>query len=120
MAERRWTVAAALALLALASRPAAAQDVARFAFPESGLALSRHAEAGSFFDVVGRRAAVFGYENRAAEVWAYPLKLVDDFRIVTTEKAIHVLNAPSPGATASLSISQGILEMAEKAFALQG
>jgi L-2-hydroxyglutarate oxidase len=45
-------------------------------------------------------------------------KLVDDFRIVETERAIHVLNAPSPGATASLSISAGILGMAEKSFGL--
>ena len=45
-------------------------------------------------------------------------RLVDDFRIVETERAIHVLNAPSPGATASLSISAGILEMAEKSFGL--
>ena len=45
-------------------------------------------------------------------------KLVDDFRIVETESAIHVLNAPSPGATASLSISEGILAMAEKNFQL--
>jgi L-2-hydroxyglutarate oxidase len=45
-------------------------------------------------------------------------KLVDDFRIVETESAIHVLNAPSPGATASLSISEGIMEMAEKNFGL--
>ena len=45
-------------------------------------------------------------------------KLVDDFRIVQTESAIHVLNAPSPGATASLSISEGILAMAESNFQL--
>jgi L-2-hydroxyglutarate oxidase len=45
-------------------------------------------------------------------------KLVDDFRIVETEGAIHVLNAPSPGATASLSISEGIMAMAEKNFGL--
>jgi L-2-hydroxyglutarate oxidase len=45
-------------------------------------------------------------------------KLVDDFRIVETRGAIHVLNAPSPGATASLTISEGILEMAEKSFGL--
>lgn len=38
--------------------------------------------------------------------------LVDDFRIVRSERAIHVLNAPSPGATASLSIGRKIAEMA--------
>jgi len=35
-------------------------------------------------------------------------KLVDDFRIVEAEKMIHVLNAPSPAATASLSIGDTI------------
>jgi L-2-hydroxyglutarate oxidase LhgO len=44
--------------------------------------------------------------------------LVDDFRIVGDETGIHVLNAPSPGATASLAISASILRMAEDAFAL--
>ena len=38
-------------------------------------------------------------------------KLVDDFLIERTENAIHVLNAPSPGATASLAIAHQIIEM---------
>lgn len=42
--------------------------------------------------------------------------LVDDFRIVESWRMIHVLNAPSPAATASLSIGQTIAEMAEKHF----
>ncbi|TMA62356.1 MAG: L-2-hydroxyglutarate oxidase [Deltaproteobacteria bacterium] len=45
--------------------------------------------------------------------------LVDDFVIRQTRNAIHVLNAPSPGATASLAIGQQICEMAEKNFQLQ-
>jgi L-2-hydroxyglutarate oxidase len=45
-------------------------------------------------------------------------KLIDDFRIVEGRNSVHVLNAPSPGATASLSISAGIVEMAEKSFEL--
>jgi L-2-hydroxyglutarate oxidase len=44
--------------------------------------------------------------------------LVDDFRIVAAERMIHVLNAPSPGATASISIGQAIAEMAAKNFDL--
>ncbi|MBT8379439.1 MAG: L-2-hydroxyglutarate oxidase [Ignavibacteria bacterium] len=35
-------------------------------------------------------------------------KLVDDFRILETEKMVHVLNAPSPAATASISIGRRI------------
>jgi L-2-hydroxyglutarate oxidase len=42
--------------------------------------------------------------------------LVDDFRMVESWRMIHVLNAPSPAATASLSIGQTIAEMAEKQF----
>jgi L-2-hydroxyglutarate oxidase len=38
--------------------------------------------------------------------------LVDDFRIVEAERMIHVLNAPSPAATASLSIGRSIADMA--------
>jgi L-2-hydroxyglutarate oxidase len=37
-------------------------------------------------------------------------KLVDDFRIIEAENMIHVLNAPSPAATASLSIGRTIAE----------
>ena len=47
-------------------------------------------------------------------------KLVDDFRIVETEKMIHVLNAPSPAATASISIGNKIAQMAKKNFVEQG
>jgi L-2-hydroxyglutarate oxidase LhgO len=43
--------------------------------------------------------------------------LVDDFRIVETPNAIHVLNAPSPAATASLAIGRHIADLAAKAFA---
>ncbi|RPJ75838.1 MAG: L-2-hydroxyglutarate oxidase [Acidobacteria bacterium] len=44
--------------------------------------------------------------------------LLDDFRIVEAERMIHVLNAPSPAATASISIGRAIAEMAAKSFAL--
>lgn len=39
-------------------------------------------------------------------------KLVDDFVIVEGRKMVHVINAPSPAATASLAIGQKIGEMA--------
>lgn len=44
--------------------------------------------------------------------------LADDFRILEAERMIHVLNAPSPAATASLSIGRTIADMAEKNFGL--
>ena len=45
-------------------------------------------------------------------------KLVDDFRIIERPNMIHVLNSPSPAATASLAIGKQILEKAEKTFQL--
>ena len=43
----------------------------------------------------------------------------DDFRIKHTVDSIHVLNAPSPAATASLAIGEYIAEMAEEKFSLK-
>ncbi len=42
--------------------------------------------------------------------------LLDDFRIVEAEQMVHVLNAPSPAATASISIGEAIAGMAAKSF----
>lgn len=43
----------------------------------------------------------------------------DDFRIEYKGTSIHVLNAPSPAATAALAIGDNIREMAEKQFGLK-
>jgi L-2-hydroxyglutarate oxidase LhgO len=45
--------------------------------------------------------------------------LVDDFRIVEAPDAIHVLNAPSPAATASLAIGRHIAGLAVERFGLK-
>ncbi|HEX9443887.1 MAG TPA: L-2-hydroxyglutarate oxidase, partial [Candidatus Binatia bacterium] len=45
--------------------------------------------------------------------------LLDDFVIRQSAGAIHVLNAPSPGATASLAIGERIVAAAAAAFALE-
>ena len=45
--------------------------------------------------------------------------LVDDFRIVSDDTGIHVLNAPSPGATASLAIGGHIAGLATETFGLK-
>lgn len=45
-------------------------------------------------------------------------KLVDDFRIVESSHQVHVLNAPSPAATASIAIGESIAKMASKNFKL--
>jgi L-2-hydroxyglutarate oxidase LhgO len=44
--------------------------------------------------------------------------LLDDFVLTRSGNSIHVLNAPSPGATASLAIAGTIVDMAAEAFAV--
>lgn len=43
-------------------------------------------------------------------------KLVDDFRIIEANRMVHVLNAPSPAATASLAIGRTIADIVLKKF----
>jgi L-2-hydroxyglutarate oxidase len=45
--------------------------------------------------------------------------LIDDFMILPTPNAIHVLNAPSPAATASLAIGRYIADLAIESFRLK-
>jgi len=53
----------------------------------------------------GVRAQALGRDGR----------LVDDFVFSHTERALHVRNAPSPGATASLAIARHVADEAERA-----
>jgi L-2-hydroxyglutarate oxidase len=43
-------------------------------------------------------------------------EIVQDFRFIARTNALHVLNAPSPAATASLAIGAAVVEMAAKTF----
>lgn len=45
-------------------------------------------------------------------------EIVDDFQFKATETEIHVLNAPSPAATAGLAIGDEIVDKAREAFSL--
>jgi L-2-hydroxyglutarate oxidase LhgO len=54
-----------------------------------------------------------------AQALAADGSMVDDFRIVDTDTAVHVLNAPSPGATASLAIGRHIAGVASEKFSLK-
>jgi 2-hydroxyglutarate dehydrogenase len=56
----------------------------------------------------GVRAQALGRDGR----------LIDDFVFSATDRALHVRNAPSPGATASLAIAAHVVEQAERAFGL--
>ena len=46
-------------------------------------------------------------------------KMIDDFKIVKNNNNLHVLNAPSPAATACLSIGIQIMEESKKFFKLE-
>src|SRR5437867_1367907 len=63
------------------AQPPASPRVDRFPLRASRLELDRPTHTGAFFDVVGRRSALFGYENRSFEAWVYPLKVLDDFSL---------------------------------------
>ncbi len=89
---------------------------------------------GEFYRSISKKAFVdalrvlvpeLGYDDvhrSGAGVRAQALEpngaLVDDFRIVEADGMIHVLNAPSPAATASISIGQTIAATAIKNFSL--
>ncbi|MGN6490508.1 MAG: L-2-hydroxyglutarate oxidase [Agriterribacter sp.] len=63
-------------------------------------------------DIVPARAGV------RAMALAPEGKMIDDFKIEAKHNAIHVLNAPSPAATAALAIGKAVEEMATKQFNL--
>jgi L-2-hydroxyglutarate oxidase LhgO len=44
--------------------------------------------------------------------------LLDDFSIMRGRNAVHVLNAPSPGATSSLAIGEHLVDLAVEAFGI--
>ena len=68
---------------------------------------------------IGENDLVPGGAGVRAQAVSASGALVDDFVIKQSPNAIHVLNAPSPGATASLAIGQSICAMAEKNFGLK-
>ena len=45
--------------------------------------------------------------------------LVDDFQFVPAGRMLHVLNVPSPAATASLVIGRAIVDTAQEGLGLQ-
>jgi L-2-hydroxyglutarate oxidase len=53
-----------------------------------------------------------------AQALARDGRLIDDFVFSATDRALHVRNAPSPGATASLAIAAHVAEQADRAFGL--
>jgi L-2-hydroxyglutarate oxidase len=62
---------------------------------------------------------VFGPSGVRAQAVAPDGTLVDDFKLATGPDSLHVLNAPSPAATASLAIAELIANEADLAFDLR-
>jgi L-2-hydroxyglutarate oxidase len=67
---------------------------------------------------VTARDVRFGPSGVRAQVLGRDGRLVDDFLFDETGEAVHVLNAPSPGATASIPIGREVARRAIAKFAL--
>jgi (S)-2-hydroxyglutarate dehydrogenase len=87
---RRWWRTGLTEIAHAASRRLLVREAARFV-PELGPADVERGPAGVRAQAVGRDGT-----------------LVDDFKLARTGRAVHVLNAPSPAATASLAIAEMI------------
>ena len=112
---------AALFLLASGSSGAGPVDnTERFDLSRSGLELVRPAQRGRFLDVVGRRAALFGYETGSLEAWVYPLKLVDDLSLSFRLKGYPLeILAQDVSATIAVRPEATILTYSHAAFTVR-
>lgn len=67
---------------------------------------------------VGEKDLVPGGSGVRAQALKPDGALVDDFQFVPSGKVLHVLNVPSPAATASLAIGRAIVDLAAAQFGL--
>jgi L-2-hydroxyglutarate oxidase len=67
---------------------------------------------------IGEKDLVPGGSGVRAQALKPDGALVDDFQFVPSGKILHVLNVPSPAATASLTIGKAIVDMAGRNFGL--
>lgn len=61
---------------------------------------------------------IFGPSGVRAQAVGFDGSLVDDFKLASTHSSLHVLNAPSPAATASLAIAERLVDEAAQRFGL--
>jgi 2-hydroxyglutarate dehydrogenase len=94
----RWWRTGLTELHHAASRPALVRDAARYV-PEIAARDVKASFAGVRAQAVARNGC-----------------LLDDFAFSATERALHVRNAPSPAATASLAIAREIADRAQRLF----
>jgi L-2-hydroxyglutarate oxidase len=76
------------------------------------------AEMQRYVPAIESKHVTFGPSGIRAQGMNADGSLVDDFLLQESDGAIHVLNAPSPGATASLAIGRTLAEKAIASFAL--
>ena len=67
---------------------------------------------------IRERDLVFGPSGVRAQSLSVDGKMVDDFSIGESAHVLHIRNAPSPAATASLAIGRELAEMAVERFAI--
>jgi hypothetical protein len=79
----------------------APQAVPRFPVDGDGPRIAGPARPGAYLGEVGRRAALFGDETGAFEVWTWPVKLVRDLRLAFR---IPDYDQPIPGATVAREV----------------
>jgi hypothetical protein len=58
-----------------------------------------------------RNNVIFGEQT---QINIFPSRTVDDFVIETKQRQVHILNAPSPAATASLAIAKYVVSLTKK------
>jgi 2-hydroxyglutarate dehydrogenase len=93
------------------------RDHWRTAVGELGAAASRRAFVGElqrFLPELRSADVLAGPAGVRAQAVARDGSLVDDFVLHRTERAVHVRNAPSPAATASLALARLIADEAEE------
>jgi 2-hydroxyglutarate dehydrogenase len=74
------------------------------------------AEAARYMPGLRPEDVLPSFAGHRAQAVARDGSLVDDFAFSRTERALHVRNAPSPGATSSLAIAAMVADEADRSF----
>lgn len=97
------------------TRPAALGELRRSVSRGALVAAARRLVPALTLEDVEQRSSFAGVR---AQALARDGRLLDDFAFSAGARALHVRNAPSPAATASLAIARHVCEQAERALAL--
>jgi L-2-hydroxyglutarate oxidase LhgO len=71
-----------------------------------------------YVPAITSRDLIFGPSGVRAQAVGADGSLVDDFKLSVSQTSVHVLNAPSPAATASLAIAKRLTDEVDRAFGL--